>query len=66
MTQLIFLHLYCPTVCCWVLRVAQVYYAPRLAFFRSDTFPTVFGAFSLLRDIVIQEGIQLVHAHQVG
>ncbi|GAB4820808.1 hypothetical protein N2152v2_007854 [Parachlorella kessleri] len=42
----------------------KVYYAPRLAFFRSVTFPTVFGAFSLLRDILITEGITLVHAHQ--
>lgn len=41
-----------------------MYYAPRRPFYQSDTFPTVFGAFPLLRTILIRERITLVHAHQ--
>lgn len=43
----------------------QVYYAPRLAFTQAVTFPTLFGGFRLLRCILLREGINLVHAHQV-
>lgn len=42
----------------------QVYYIPRLPFHQSDTFPTIFGAFRALRDVIIRERITLVHAHQ--
>jgi len=41
-----------------------VYYAPRLAFDRECTLPTVLGAFSLMRSVIVRERIQLVHAHQ--
>jgi hypothetical protein len=44
----------------------QVYYAPRLPFDRECTLPTIFGAFALLRNIVIREQIHLLHAHQVS
>ena len=44
----------------------RVYYAPRLAFTQAVTFPTLFGSFSMLRRILLQERITLVHAHQVG
>jgi phosphatidylinositol glycan class A protein len=44
----------------------QVYYAPRLPFTQAVTFPTLFGCFSLLRSILIRDGINLVHGHQVG
>ncbi|KAI3436712.1 hypothetical protein D9Q98_006127 [Chlorella vulgaris] len=42
----------------------KVYYAPRLPFTQAVTFPTLFGCFSLLRSILIREGINLVHGHQ--
>eukprot|EP00892_Ulva_mutabilis_P000994 jgi/Ulvmu1/10896/UM007_0073.1 len=42
----------------------KVYYVPRRDVYASATAPTLFGAFRLLRCIVIREAIQLVHAHQ--
>lgn len=42
----------------------QVYYAPRLPFYQSATFPTIFGSFPLLRTVLLRERITLVHAHQ--
>ena len=44
--------------------MTQVYYAPRLAFYQSDTLPTIFGGFALLRRVLLRERITLVHAHQ--
>lgn len=52
---------HCPPAC-----LEQVYYAPRLAFTQSVTFPTLFGSFRLLRSILIRERINLVHAHQAS
>ena len=42
-----------------------MYYAPRLPFTQAVTFPTLFGAFPLLRCVLLRERIALVHAHQV-
>ena len=44
---------------------AQVYYIHRIPFYQQSTFPTLFGLFPLLRNILIREGITLVHGHQV-
>lgn len=43
----------------------KVYHIPRLGFYNSTIFPTVFGLFHVLRDIVLREEIQILHAHQV-
>ena len=42
----------------------QVYYAPRQPVHCQVVLPTLFGGFRLLRNILIREGITLVHAHQ--
>lgn len=42
------------------LDVVQVYYIPRLPFYANATVPTIFGAWRLLRCILIRERIQLV------
>lgn len=42
----------------------QVYYAPRQPVHCQVVLPTIFGGFRLLRNILIREGITLVHAHQ--
>ena len=50
----------------WLTNGLKVYYAPRLPITQSVTLPTLFGGFPLLRAILLREGINLVHAHQVG
>lgn len=42
----------------------KVYYAPRQPVHCQVVLPTIFGGFRLLRNILIREGITLVHAHQ--
>ena len=42
----------------------KVYYLPRLPVYQQAAFPTIFGMFPALRRILIQEQIDLVHAHQ--
>lgn len=42
----------------------KVYYLPRLPVYQQASFPTIFGGFPALRRILIQESIQIVHAHQ--
>ena len=42
----------------------QVYYIPRRPIYAQVTLPTIFGAFSLLRCVLLRERITLVHAHQ--
>lgn len=49
----------------WLTNGLKVYYAPRLPITQSVTMPTLFGGFPLLRVILLREGINLVHAHQV-
>lgn len=41
----------------------KVYYVPFLQVYRSTTFPTVFLAFPILRNIFIRENIDIVHGH---
>ncbi|TDZ25430.1 Phosphatidylinositol N-acetylglucosaminyltransferase gpi3 subunit [Colletotrichum orbiculare MAFF 240422] len=41
----------------------RVYHVPFLVIFRSATFPTVFSAFPILRNILIREQIEIVHGH---
>ncbi|ODV62705.1 phosphatidylinositol N-acetylglucosaminyltransferase SPT14 [Ascoidea rubescens DSM 1968] len=41
----------------------KVYYVPFFILFRESTFPTVFSAFPILRNIFIRENINLVHGH---
>ncbi|KAG7669225.1 hypothetical protein Ndes2526B_g05523 [Nannochloris sp. 'desiccata'] len=42
----------------------KVYYLPRLPIYQQASFPTIFGAFPPLRRIILQEKINIVHAHQ--
>lgn len=42
----------------------KVYYEPRRPVYQSATLPTVFGGFSRLREVVVAERIDLIHAHQ--
>lgn len=41
----------------------KVYYVPFFTFYRSTTFPTVFLAFPILRNIFIREEIDIIHGH---
>lgn len=41
----------------------KVYYVPFFTFYRSSSFPTVFLAFPVLRNIFIREQIDIVHGH---
>lgn len=41
----------------------KVYYVPFFQVYRSSTFPTVFLAFPILRNIFIREQIDIVHGH---
>ncbi|KAH3664315.1 hypothetical protein WICMUC_005843 [Wickerhamomyces mucosus] len=41
----------------------KVYYIPFLVLYRQTTFPTVFAAFPILRNIFIRENIDIVHGH---
>lgn len=41
----------------------RVYYVPFIQVYRSSTFPTVFLAFPILRNIFIREQIDIVHGH---
>lgn len=41
----------------------KVYYVPFFTFYRNTTFPTVFLAFPILRNIFIREEIDIVHGH---
>jgi phosphatidylinositol glycan class A protein len=41
----------------------RVYYIPFLTFYRNTTFPTVFSAFPILRNIFVREKIDIVHGH---
>ncbi|KAJ7513601.1 hypothetical protein O6H91_23G006000 [Diphasiastrum complanatum] len=42
----------------------KVYYIPWLPFFMQNTLPTFYGTFPLIRNILIREGITIVHGHQ--
>lgn len=41
----------------------RVYHIPFLVVFRSASFPTVFSAFPIIRNILIREQIEIVHGH---
>lgn len=41
----------------------KVYYVPFFVLYRELTFPTVFSAFPILRNIFIRENIEIVHGH---
>ncbi|KAG7665769.1 SPT14 [[Candida] subhashii] len=41
----------------------KVYYVPFFVLYRSSTFPTVFSAFPILRNIFIREQIDIIHGH---
>lgn len=41
----------------------KVYHIPFFTFYRQTTFPTVFSAFPVLRNIFIRENIDIVHGH---
>lgn len=42
----------------------KVYYVPRKSIYQAATLPTIFGGFSKLREVILSERIDLVHAHQ--
>lgn len=42
----------------------KVYYCPMFPFVDSDVFPTFSATLPLLRNIIIREGIEILHAHQ--
>ena len=42
----------------------KVYYAPIMPFRLQNTFPTIFGSFPMLRDIIVREQVDIVHCHQ--
>ena len=41
----------------------KVYHVPFLVMYRETTFPTVFSFFPVFRQIVVREGVQIVHGH---
>ncbi|SCV02529.1 LAME_0H02432g1_1 [Lachancea meyersii CBS 8951] len=41
----------------------KVYYIPYAIVYRETSFPTVFGSFPIVRNILVREQIQLVHSH---
>lgn len=41
----------------------KVYYVPYLVLYRETTFPTVFASFPIIRNILLREAINIVHAH---
>ncbi|GMF07852.1 unnamed protein product [Ambrosiozyma monospora] len=41
----------------------KVYYVPFMVLYRNATFPSVFSAFPILRQIFIRESIEIVHGH---
>lgn len=41
----------------------KVYYIPHLVFHRQSTFPNVFSAFPIIRQIFLRESIEIVHGH---
>ncbi|AOW00931.1 hypothetical protein B0I72DRAFT_164062 [Yarrowia lipolytica] len=41
----------------------KVYYVPFFVLYRNSTFPSVFSAFPILRNIFIRENIDIVHGH---
>ena len=45
-------------------RRLKVYYIPRLAVYQSASVPTIYGGFYTLRRVLLEERIDLVHAHQ--
>ena len=45
-------------------RQLKVYYIPRIAVYQSATLPTIYGGFYTLRRVLLEERIDLVHAHQ--
>ena len=42
----------------------KVYYVARASIYQAATLPTIFGGFSKLREVILSERIDLVHAHQ--
>lgn len=42
----------------------KVYYVARKSIYQAATLPTIFGGFSKLRQVILSERIDLVHAHQ--
>jgi len=42
----------------------KAYYVPRIPVYQSATLPTIFGSLYKLRQVLIEEQIDLVHAHQ--
>jgi phosphatidylinositol N-acetylglucosaminyltransferase subunit A len=42
----------------------KVYYLPLTVFYDQVTFPTLFSFFPLFRNVLIREGITIVHGHQ--
>lgn len=45
-------------------RALKVYYLPFKTFHDTATFPTAFAMLPRLRRIMIDEGVEIVHAHQ--
>ncbi|KAF2396040.1 UDP-Glycosyltransferase/glycogen phosphorylase [Trichodelitschia bisporula] len=41
----------------------KVYHVPFFVIYRETTFPTVFSFFPIFRNIIIREGIEIVHGH---
>eukprot|EP00918_Siedleckia_nematoides_P069993 GHVU01152556.1.p1 GENE.GHVU01152556.1~~GHVU01152556.1.p1 ORF type:complete len:482 (-),score=72.17 GHVU01152556.1:208-1653(-) len=42
----------------------KTYYLPQVPFYDNVTFPTIWSGFALFRQILIREGVDIVHGHQ--
>lgn len=43
----------------------KVYYIPHVVFYSQATLPTMYTLFPIMRNIILREKIDIVHAHQV-
>ena len=48
----------------WLTNGLKVYYIPQQPFYNGNSLPTIYGAFPMLYDTIIREGIDIVHCHQ--
>jgi phosphatidylinositol glycan class A protein len=48
----------------YMTNALKVYYLPRTVVYDQVTFPAALSLFPLFRDILIREGINIVHGHQ--
>ncbi|EGG18823.1 GlcNAc transferase [Cavenderia fasciculata] len=48
----------------YVTNGLKVYYMPQAPFYNQSSFPTLYFTFPLFRQILVREGIEIVHCHQ--